>query len=163
MKQKFKKVAVGGTFDELHKGHKTLLLKAFEIGEHILIGLCSDEFAEKMGKPHITAQYDERLKELNLFLINHKLKDKAEIVLLNDSFGNTTTDKTIEALVVSEETKKIALKINIKRVKAGFPPVEIVTVIMVPAENYKPISTTRIREGEIDREGHILRKSNSHQ
>ena len=111
MKQKFKKVAVGGTFDELHKGHKTLLLKAFEIGEHILIGLCSDEFAEKMGKPHITTRYDERLKELNLFLINQKLKDKAEIVLLNDSFGNTTTDKTIEALVVSEETKKIALKI----------------------------------------------------
>ncbi|MCW3998493.1 MAG: pantetheine-phosphate adenylyltransferase [Candidatus Bathyarchaeota archaeon] len=156
--KKFKKVAVGGTFDELHKGHKVLLLKAFEIGEQILIGLCTDEFAEKMGKPHITARFDERLKELLLFLKNHKLYSKAKIIPLNDAFGNTTTDKSIEALVVSEETKKIALKINKKRIEIGFPPLEIIMVHMVPAENYKPISTTRIREGEIDREGHILRK-----
>jgi pantetheine-phosphate adenylyltransferase len=156
--KKFKKVAVGGTFDEFHKGHKVLLLKAFEIGEQILIGLCSDEFAEKMGKPHITARFDERLKELLLFLKNHNLYSKAKIILLNDAFGKTTTDKSIEALVVSEETKKIALKINKNRIKTGFPPLEIIIVNMVPAENYKPISTTRIREGEIDREGHLLGK-----
>ena len=65
--KKFRKVAVGGTFDEFHRGHKVLLMKAFEIGEHVLIGLCSDEFAKKMGKPHMTAPYEERLKELKLF------------------------------------------------------------------------------------------------
>lgn len=81
-----------------------------------------------------------------------------KIIQLNDAFGTTTTDKTIEALVVSEETKKIALQINKKRIQLGFPPLEIIIVSMVPAENYKPISTTRIRDGEIDREGHILRK-----
>jgi pantetheine-phosphate adenylyltransferase len=156
--KKFKKVAVGGTFDEFHKGHIVLLLKAFEIGDQILIGLCSDEFTKKMGKPHFTARFDERLKELLVFLKNHNLYSKAQIIPLNDAFGSTTTDKSIEALVVSEETKKIALKINKERIKVGFPPLEIITVRMVPAENYKPISTTRIRDGEIDREGHILRK-----
>jgi pantetheine-phosphate adenylyltransferase len=60
-------------------------------------------------------------------------------------------------LVVSEETEKTALKINQKRSKAQLPPLTIVTINMVPAENYKPISTTRIREGEIDREGHMLK------
>ena len=160
MTKKFNKVAVGGTFDELHKGHKILLLRAFEIGEKILIGLCSDEFVEQMNKPHITAKFDERFKELLKFLKSNDFEDKSEIIILNDSYGRTTTDKTIEALVVSEETKKIALIINNKRVELGFPPLEIVTVNMVPAENYKPISTTRIRDGEIDREGHILKNKN---
>ncbi|MEM2673784.1 MAG: adenylyltransferase/cytidyltransferase family protein, partial [Candidatus Bathyarchaeia archaeon] len=40
---RFRVVAVGGTFDELHKGHKTLLMTAFEHGENVLIGLCTDE------------------------------------------------------------------------------------------------------------------------
>jgi pantetheine-phosphate adenylyltransferase len=52
MKAKFKVAAVGGTFDELHKGHRALLMKAFEVGEKVLIGLCLDEFVKSMRKPH---------------------------------------------------------------------------------------------------------------
>ena len=62
--KKFKKVAVGGTFDELHRGHKALLNKAFEIGGKVVIGLSSDEFVAKMGKPHVTASFAERFREL---------------------------------------------------------------------------------------------------
>jgi len=156
--KEFRKVAVGGTFDELHKGHRKLLAKAFEVGKIVLIGLCTDEFVEKMGKPHVTAPYEARLRELQAFLKKSRLSDKAEIIPLNDPYGNTLTDKCIEALVVSEETEKIAIKINQKRIAVHLPPLTIITINMVPAENYKPISTTRIRQGEIDREGHLLKK-----
>jgi cytidyltransferase-like protein len=155
--KKFRKVAVGGTFDELHKGHKVLLIQAFEVGEKVLIGLCTDEFVKKMGKPHITAPYEARLKDLRAFLKKAGLSDKAEIIPLNDPYGKTLTDRCIEALVVSEETEKIAIRINQKRSEAQLPPLTIVTISMVPAENYKPISTTRIRQGEMDREGHLLK------
>jgi len=155
--KKFRKVALGGTFDEFHRGHKVLLMKAFEIGEHVLIGLCTDEFVEKMGKPHATASYEERLKELRASLKAWGLSDKAEIIPLNDPYGITVSDTCIQALVVSEETEKTALKINQKRSEAQLPPLTIITISMVPAENCKPISTTRIREGEIDREGHLLK------
>ncbi len=155
--KKFRKVAVGGTFDELHKGHRVLLVKAFEIGENVLIGLCTDDFVKKMGKPHITAPYEARLKELKTFLKKFELSNKAEIIPLKNPYGNTITDKCIEALVVSEETEKTAIKINQKRSEAKLPPLKIVTINMVPAENYKPISTSRIRKGEIDREGHLLK------
>jgi pantetheine-phosphate adenylyltransferase len=157
--KKFRKVAVGGTFDELHKGHRRLLAKAFEIGENVLIGLCTDEFVKKLGKPHETASYEERLKELHAFLEKSSLISEAEIIPLDNPYGNTLTDKCIEALVVSEETEKIAIEINQKRSEAKLPLLEIITISMVPAENFKPISTTRIREGEIDREGHLLRRS----
>ena len=63
----FKKVAVGGTFDQLHRGHRALLGKAFEVGANVVIGLTSDEFVSKMGKPHKTAPYSQRRGSLKFF------------------------------------------------------------------------------------------------
>jgi pantetheine-phosphate adenylyltransferase len=157
--KKFKKVAVGGTFDELHRGHKTLLDKAFEVGDKVVIGLSSDKFVSKMGKPHVTATYNERCIELKDYLKELGLAERAEIVPLNDPFGLTISGKGLEALVVSQETQQTAEKINEKRREAGLLPLKIITVNMVPAENSTPISTTRIRSGEIDRNGHMLKNA----
>ncbi len=157
MGKQFKRVAVGGTFDELHKGHRSLLTKAFQVGEHVQIGLCSDEFVKRLGKPHVTEPYAHRLEEVETFLRKNGSLERAEIFPLSDSFGITLSNGGIEALVVSEETEPIALQINKKRQEAGLHPLQIVTVKMVPSENHVPISTTRIRCGEIDREGHLLR------
>jgi len=156
--REFRKVAVGGTFDELHKGHRALLMEAFRIGERVLIGLSSDEFAQKMGKPHKTAPYNVRLEEVKTFLNDLNVAERAEIIPLNDPFGPTVTDTCIQALVVSEETKLSAGKINEKRTEAGLKPIKIFSISMIPSENCAPISTTRIRRGEMDREGRILKK-----
>ncbi len=71
--KRFKKVAVGGTFDKLHKGHESLLSTAFEVGEKVVIGLSSDEFVSKMGKPHLTASYAERFSEVAGFFREKRL------------------------------------------------------------------------------------------
>ncbi len=155
--KKFKVVAVGGTFDELHKGHKALILKAFEVGEQVLIGLCTDEFVAKMKKPHPVASYMERLAELENFLKARGLASRAKIIPLNDVYGVTLQRGCLEALVVSRETEPTARMINEERAKRGLEPLSIVVIDMVPAENHKPISTTRIRKGEIDREGRLIR------
>ena len=156
--KKYEKVAVGGTFDKLHRGHKALLSKAFEIGEKVVIGLSSDEFVSKMGKPHKTALYAER-QRIATFLEKNGLAERAEIVPLKDPYGFTISGKGLDALVVSKETESITDKINKIRVEAGLPPLKIITISMVPAENSTPISTTRIRSGEIDRNGHVLRNT----
>ncbi|MEM1660824.1 MAG: phosphopantetheine adenylyltransferase [Candidatus Bathyarchaeia archaeon] len=156
-KPKFKTVAVGGTFDEFHKGHRTLLLKAFEVGERVLIGLCTDDFVKKLGKPHVVAPYEQRLEELKAFLGERGLINRAEIIPLDDVYGVTLSPGCVEALVVSRETEPTAIKINEERRKRGLTPLAIIVVEMVPAENHVPISTTRIRMGEIDREGRLLK------
>jgi pantetheine-phosphate adenylyltransferase len=160
MQRKFRTVVVGGTFDELHKGHKTLLMKAFDIAEHVQIGLCSDNFVKRLSKPHLTAPYDQRLKELEAFLRQNGLHKRAEIVRIDDPYGTTLFDRSIEALVVSKETEAMALVINEKRKEAELPPLHITTINMIPSENQAPISTTRIRCGEMDREGHLLKRQN---
>jgi len=157
----FKKVAVGGTFDKLHRGHKALLDRAFDVGEKVLIGLTTDRFVAEMGKPHRTASFAQRQKALMGFLSKRGLAGRAEIVPLNDAYGLTLSERALEALVVSEETQKIGEKINKTRGAVGYCPLEIVVVSLVPAENHCPISTTSIRRGEIDRNGRLIEKVDS--
>ncbi|UCC33806.1 MAG: pantetheine-phosphate adenylyltransferase [Candidatus Bathyarchaeota archaeon] len=154
--KRFKAVAVGGTFDELHKGHRTLLMKAFEVGERVSIGLSSDEFAKELRKPHTVASYTKRLDDLKRFLISHGLSDRAEIITLTDPHGVTLSEGLVEALVVSRETEPTANEINDRRRDKGLQPLELIVIEMVPAENHTPISTTKVREGLIDREGRLL-------
>lgn len=157
MGTKYGIVAVGGTFDEFHKGHRFLLMRAFEIANRVQIGLSSDDFVKKLGKPHLTASYDHRLADLKTFLRKNGLLERATIVSLDDPFGVTLSNGGLEAIVVSKETEPMALKINEKRSTLGKKPLHVVTIDMIASENHFPISTTRIRCGEIDREGHLLR------
>jgi pantetheine-phosphate adenylyltransferase len=159
MEKQFKTVAVGGTFDELHKGHRALLLKAFDIGERVLVGLCSDRLVESFTKPHVTASYEERLRELRIFLDRHGLLCGAEIMRLDDPFGVMLSGDSVEALIVSKETERVGVKINEERARRGLAAVEIVVVDMVPSEDCLPISTTRIRVGEIDKEGKLIKRT----
>jgi pantetheine-phosphate adenylyltransferase len=156
LNKKFNVVGLGGTFDELHKGHRALLLKAFAVGTHVQIGLCTDEFAQKLRKNHEIASYEERLRELKDFLQNMSFSDRAEIIPIADSYGTAVTDRNLEAIVVSRETEPVAHKINEKRIEKELSPLKIIVIDMVPAENHVSISSTRIRHGEIDREGRLL-------
>jgi len=158
VEKKFKVVAVGGTFDEFHKGHRALLLKAFEMGDRVLIGLSTDELVQRLGKPHKISTYDFRLEELKGFLRKEGLLERGEIMPLHNAYGVTLSKGCVDALIVSRETEKTAKEINKKRGAKGLEPLNIVVIDMVPAYNDEPISTTRIRRGEIDREGQMLAK-----
>lgn len=156
MKDKMRLVAVGGTFDEFHKGHRTILLKAFQVGEKVLIGLTTDNFVRKLYKSHDIAPYKERLKKLRQFLKINNLTSRAEIIPLDDPYGPTVYNSEIDVLVVSRETAPIAYEINEKRRIKGLRSLRIIVIDMVLAEDDKTISTTRIWRGEIDHEGRVI-------
>jgi len=151
----FLEVAIGGTFDALHRGHKILLRTAFRAGDRVLIGLSRNGFVKRLVKNHRVDKYPKRKRELISFLKKEGLLERAKIIPLDDPYGPAIDDSAIRALVVSRMTKKTADKINTIRRHRGLKPLPIVTIGMVVAEDFEPISSTRIRAGEIDREGYL--------
>src|SRR3712207_7180567 len=83
-----------------------------------------------------------------------------EIAKLDGDFGPAVTTDDVEALVTSTETQNKGKLLNDMRTKIGVKPAKIITVDLVKAEDGSRISSTRIRTGEIDRQGRLLdRKS----
>ena len=149
------KVCVGGTFDILHRGHKALLDRAFEIaGEKgvVFIGISDEKLASQKG---IVSSYEERKERVEDYLREKGYKNY-KIVPISNKYG-LTLDEDFDVIVVSEETSKVAKEINRIRREKGLKEIKIEKIPMVRAEDGEPISSTRIREGKIDREGKILR------
>jgi len=154
---KYKTVATGGTFDHLHKGHMALLTRSFELGEKVVIGLTSDAFALKQGKTP-DQSYHERRSALEAFIHQKFPGKKYLIAKLDDYFGPGIASPEVEAIVVSRETAKRVSIANELRGAKGFPPLEVVVVDYVLADDSTPISSTRIRSGEVDVEGRLLKR-----
>jgi len=152
---KFSLIAMGGTFDIIHHGHITLLSTAFDISEKVIIGLTSDEFVQKKGKNPIH-KYDERLKNLTSTIFKKFPNSYFEISQLNNDFGPAVFEKEVQALVVSDETKNQGNILNKLRTERNLSPVEIIVVPMTLAKDGKRISTTRIKNSEIDSDGNLL-------
>lgn len=151
----FREVAVGGTFDALHRGHKILLRTAFRIGDRVLVGLSRNGFVRRLRKDHQADPYRKRRRELASFLKKEGILQRSKIVPLDNPYGPTINDSSVRALVVSRATKRMADRINRIRRRRGLKPLSIVSIGMVLAEDFEPISSTRIRAGEIDREGYL--------
>ncbi|MFQ6051577.1 MAG: inosine/xanthosine triphosphatase [Candidatus Hydrothermarchaeota archaeon] len=152
-----KKVVIGGTFDIIHLGHEKLFNKAFEVGDFLTIGLLADELIEKN---HLIHNYNERKKNLEKFLDHKGYSGKYEIIELKDPL-KLTKGGDFDVLIVSEETYMEGVKVNRVRAERGLKPLEIIKVGMVKAKNGNPISTTRIRKGEIDEKGNIILDRNN--
>ena len=150
----FDLVAMGGTFDVIHSGHMALLNKAFSLSSKVIIGLSSDQLATKKGK-NLVNDYSKRLSLLKSTIEKNYPNSSYQISKLEDDFGPAVIEGSVKALVVSEETSNKGLLLNELRAERNLPPVKIVVVPMVLAEDGKTISTSRIKNSEIDSNGNL--------
>ena len=150
----FDLVAMGGTFDVIHDGHMALLNKSFSISSKVIIGLSSDQLATKRGK-NLVNDYSKRLSSLESTNEKNFPDSSYEISRLENDFGPAVIEGSVQALVVSEETSSKGVKLNELRAERNLPSVEIVVVPMVLAKDGKAISSTRIKNSEIDSRGNL--------
>ncbi|MDE1728825.1 MAG: pantetheine-phosphate adenylyltransferase [Thaumarchaeota archaeon] len=152
---RFKLVALGGTFDIIHRGHLELLRNGFSISSKVIIGLTSDELARKKGKTPIN-DYSRRYKTLEDVIKKNFPNSKYVISKLDNDFGPAVLEQEVEALIVSEETSSKGKDLNKLRTERNSPPVVVIVVPMALAKDGTRISTTRIKNSEIDADGNIL-------
>ncbi|WP_435332922.1 phosphopantetheine adenylyltransferase [Haloarchaeobius sp. TZWWS8] len=153
-------VALGGTFDPVHDGHRALFERAFELGD-VTVGLTSDHLAPKTRNvDRVVRPFDERKRDLERELAGYaeEYDREYEIHELVEPTG-IATEPRFDYLVVSPETVEGANRVNEIREERGHDPLEIEVVEHVLAEDGDIISSTRIVNGEIDEHGRLTPES----
>jgi pantetheine-phosphate adenylyltransferase len=146
---------MGGTFDIIHKGHLALLQGAFSVSDNVIIGLTSDDLAKRKGKK-LNHDYLQRLDVLKQVIERKFIGKSYTISKLDNDFGPAVIEGNVQALIVSDETAHQAEVLNKLRAQRNLPPAKTVIVPMVLAQDGKRISTTRIRNSEIDSQGNLI-------
>ena len=139
---------VGGTFDCFHAGHQTLLEAAFDC-DYVEVWVTSDAIAAEKD-PRIKPQV-EREQAISDWAEGRSISTHT----LEDSWGPAPTRADATHIVCTPETQSNCEKINQMRLESGLKSLELIEVTHVLAQDGAPISSSRIRQGSIDREGNL--------
>ncbi len=159
--RQFSHLVFAGTFDRLHIGHKKLLDKAFKLAEKVAIGITSEKLYKSKPLANLIQTWQVRRRAVEQYLRERNWLKRARFFKLNDIYGQSIVDKTMDSILVTKLTRRNAEKINRLRVRSyelggnrKLKKLKIVVAALVRGDDGEVVTSERIRLGEIDREGH---------
>ena len=141
------KVCVGGTFDILHTGHHHLLQKALDSGDHLTIGLTTDEYANQK-RNRVVNSFQIRRKNLEIWLEKHISLENINIVPLSEEWGPPALSSSFHIIVVTPDSQSVAIRLNQHRKELDMPELKIIVVSLVLDSEGVPVSSTRLHSSD---------------
>ncbi len=163
MRHKYKIAILGGTFDRLHSGHKKLLDTGFKSSEKVAVGIATSELYKGKWGSHAIEDYQARKKSVEAYLRSQNFLSRAEIIPISDIYGNSLKREDIDVIFATEGNLENVEKINAGRERIGFKPLKVEIVPYVLGDDSEIVTSSRIRFGEIDREGNSYLKQFTNQ
>lgn len=141
---------VGGTFEFFHIGHQKLIETGLSHCDNIEIWVISDEIAQQKD-PRISS-WKERCDYIQSNLL---LEDNSRVSFhkLVDEYGVATYHDKASMIFCTSETMSNCISINRIRVESNLDELSIIEVPHVYSKDGSIISSSRIRDGDIDPEG----------
>ncbi|CAB9514332.1 Bifunctional coenzyme A synthase [Seminavis robusta] len=154
-KSLFNCVAVGGTFDGMHYGHRKLLTLAVSsilpVTGRLMVGVTVDDMLQSKQFAEYIPSMKERMEGVREFL--HRLapgmKNRISIEPISDAYGppgKAATGAAYDALVLSHETLENGVKLNQHRAtELGMEPLTLLCTRRTEAYGMSSTTLRRLR------------------
>mmetsp|Transcript_4597 Transcript_4597/g.29153 ORF Transcript_4597/g.29153 Transcript_4597/m.29153 type:complete len:313 (-) Transcript_4597:1517-2455(-) len=145
----FDYVAVGGTFDRMHAGHRVLLaVAAVCCTTELYVGITSDGLLANKEDKDMIRPYDSREATVREYLKNVNPSLVVTTGALSDPKEPTAASlvESMQALVVSEETVVGGHAINEDRKRRGFSPLKLIVIKLLFGKTREKLSSTALRQ-----------------
>ena len=145
-------VALGGTFDRLHPGHKMLLTQAaLATAKKLRVGITGPKLLVNKKNAEMLQSFEDRCQAATDFLRTLRPDLDLEVVELEEKSGGTNAIAEVDAMVVSPETAPVLDVINKERQEKGFKDMAPVVIEFLGGDsNETRISSSKLRQIEIN-------------